>query len=106
MRCTGCSLLGAAHALDADDFAAREQADGHEATVHGAIRGLAVGVALDDGDGARAAIAFRATFLRAGQAAAAQKFQQRRVRRNRFDANRLAVQGEFKCTGHNPFIKV
>ena len=105
MRCTGCrpesAECGITDALDAHDFAACEQADGHEATVDGAIRGLAVGVALDDGDRARAAIALGAAFLRAGQAAAAQKFQQRRVRRNLFNSNRLAIQNEFKKIGHD-----
>ena len=44
--------------------------------------------------------------LRAGQAAGAQKFQQRVVfGETGFDANQLAVQGEFKCGEHNSFIE-
>ena len=56
------------------------------------LRRLREGVVLDDGDSARAAIALGATFLRAGQSAATQEFQQRRVGRTIFNPDDAAVQ--------------
>jgi hypothetical protein len=51
-------------------------------------------VAVNHDDRARAAVALSATFLRAGQAGAAQEFKQRRVGRTIFDPDDPAVQDE------------
>ena len=94
------SGFGVGDAFDADDFTPRHQAERHEATVDGAITRPPLRVALDEGDRARAAIAFRATFLRAGQAGAAQEFKQRRVGRTIFNPDDPAVQDELDGDGH------
>jgi len=85
----------AANAFHADDFATGEQADGHQATVHGAIGGFAVRAHFNDYDGARAAIAFGAAFLGAGEAAGAEKFEQGGVGRDVAKSNGAAVQNKF-----------
>ncbi len=66
---------GIADALDRHDLASGDETDGHDATVHRAIGRFAVRTALDDGDGARATVAFGATFLRTGETGVAEIFE-------------------------------
>ena len=96
----GMLLGGTANAFDGDNFASGDDADWHVATVDGAISGFAIRTALDEGDGTRAAIAFRTTFFRAGEAGVAEIIEQGGVGRNVRDANGSAIQGKFKRTGH------
>ena len=72
-----------------------QQRQRHETSVDGAIARFAVNIAVEDGDGTCAAIAFRAAFLGAGQAAGAEEFEQGRVGRNVFEGDETAVQYKF-----------
>ena len=65
-----------------------------------AITTFAACIAVDDRDRARAAIAFRAAFLRTGQSVEPQPFEQGDVRRNRIDANDRAVQPKLEHSAH------
>jgi hypothetical protein len=82
---------GGTDAFDGNNFAAGEEADGNEATVDSAVGGAALGIAIDEDDGTGAAITLGATFFGAGQATAAQKFQQGGVWRNVIDTDRFAI---------------
>ena len=101
----GMRLFGTANTLYTHDLTTREQTDWHETTVHRTIRGLAIGISLHNRNGARAAIAFRAAFLRAGETGAAKIFEQGRVGGDVGDANGSAIQSKFKRTGHKLNLK-
>src|SRR5207248_3493426 len=80
------------NAFNRDDVAAGHEHKRHETTVDRAIGALSARIKIDNRDRARAAIAFRATFLRTGQSVCAQPVEQCCVRRNRVEPNRFAVQ--------------
>ena len=56
------------HPFDRHHLPSGRHGQQHQATVDGAIAGLAMRVTLNDGDGASPAVAFRATFLGAAPA--------------------------------------
>src|SRR5437667_11683554 len=61
------------------------------------VTALATRIEIDNRYRARAAIAFRAAFLRSRQTGAAQPFEQRRVWRNRIEPNRFPIQPKLDC---------
>src|SRR5438067_2224736 len=87
-------------ALDRDDVATGHQRQRNKTTVDGAVAAFAARIAVDDRDRARAAIAFGAPFLRTGQAAGAQPFEQGDIRRNRIDADGVTVQSKLDRAAH------
>ena len=91
---------GIENAFYADEIPSSHKADGQKATVHRAPGSFPVCIPLNHRDGARTAIAFRATLLRARESVSAEIFQQCRVGRNIRNANGSAIQNKFKRTGH------
>ena len=75
----GMQPARAGHAFHRDDLAPVHQTERDQATVNRAVSGAAFGIAIDDGNGAGPAIAFRATFLGTGQTVAPQIFQERKI---------------------------
>ena len=101
----GMLICGTTDSLHRHDFAPGDEADRHDATIHCTISRLAIRAAFDDDHGARAAIAFRTTFFRAGEAGVAEIIEQGGVGRNVRDANGSAIQSKFKRTGHKLNLK-
>ena len=93
------------NSFNRNDFAASEQANWHKATVYGAISRPTIGIASEERDRASSAITFSATFLGACQAGRTEVFKQSGVRGAVIDANRIAIQNEFKSVGHNGYFR-
>ena len=84
-------------ALNGHDLTAGEHRHQGDAAVEGAIGGLAVRVAIHQRHRARAAVAFRAAFLGAGQAIGPQPRQQRGGGRDTRRGDRAAVDDEVEA---------
>jgi hypothetical protein len=82
------------------DFATRQQRERDETAIDRAIAGAALGIAVQDGDGARATISLGATFLGTRAAGAAKIFQQREIGGTIFDANGPSIQSKLKGALH------
>ena len=89
-----------ADALDCHDIAPSHERERNQTTIDRAITTFAASVAVDDRDGTSPAIAFRAAFLRTGEATSAQPLQQSDIGRDRIDPNGFSVEAKFKRTIH------
>jgi hypothetical protein len=92
--------IPAANPFDRNDLPARQQTNGHQTTVDGAVSSFARAIAFHDDYRARAAIALGAAFFGASQALVPQKFQKRRIGRTLFRVSRPAIQNKFKRAWH------
>jgi hypothetical protein len=84
------------HAFDSDDLSPRDHRQERDARVDRSERLLAVGVRLDERDGARTAVTFRASFFRSGASRRAQPGEERRVRRDSLHGHVATVEDERK----------
>src|SRR5262249_20798936 len=90
-------------ALNRNDFASGHETQWDEVSVDRTIARFALGIAVNDGDRAGAAIAFGAAFLGASQTGAAKVLEQRSIGRAVREADEPTVQRKFDPVAHNGF---
>ena len=93
--------MTARDAFDRNDFATGHEGQRDKTAVDGAVTAFAARIAIDDRDRARSAITLRATFLRTGETAGPEPFEQGGICRNRIDTDGVTVQSKLDRAAHS-----